>query len=145
MSEPTDTDDDSSIDTSDLTVGDTFLLREDARLIIIGRTEPTESPDTAPTDHYTDPLYEARIRFEHGDSKRAVYGPHNIDAALAGGAEYIGSAGVKHTAEPFWCAGCGVACTGNELHSLTFDGDKVCSYGCAQRVDTKRRKEKHDV
>lgn len=126
------------IDAANLSVGDKFHLGG-ATLLIIGRAPPSEAPESAPDA----PLYEGRIRQDSG-AKRVVYGPHNLDAALDARAVYAANVDVEHTASPLWCEGCKVPCTGNELHSTLPGGETVCSYGCRQLVERRRRKERHN-
>lgn len=127
------------IDTAELGVGDTIEMPGGALLTIVGVAPASAAPESAGDA----PLYEAELT--HAPDT-LLYRPHNLDHALAGGAEYVGRFPRTDETDPFFCAGCKVPARGGERYEASappLDAD-VCCYGCEQRVEKQQRKARRE-
>jgi hypothetical protein len=122
----------------DIGVGSVIHLPGDrGRIVITGVTESDGTP--AATDH--GPLYQAEVRTAE-TAKTVLYGPHNLQAAFDAGAAVRGWEAIDDPADPFWCAGCGYACSSDERHPAPLLDVPVCSWGCKETVEAERRAER---
>lgn len=126
------------IDTTELEPGDRFEMPGGVLLTIRGFIPADESPETIGDSRY----YEAELS---GAPDTSLYGPHEIDSAIEGGAGYLGNVDVEET-DPFVCEGCGWSAGGSARYTSSvpsLDAD-VCGYGCAIQVRKERRQQKMD-
>ncbi|AQL41650.1 hypothetical protein BV210_02490 [Halorientalis sp. IM1011] len=124
-------------DPSDLDPGAAFELPGDTRLVIVGRCDDT------PADDDSGPVYAAKVT--KPDTVRTILNrPHNIEAALAGGATFDGYEAITERRDPFVCPGCNQPRRDSDEYSAAFLLDvRVCSYGCEQAVHQARRVNPH--
>lgn len=121
--------DDAQPEADNLHVGHAFDLRAGRTLVIVGVTDDDEHGR----------LYEAEVRHAEGETETLTYRPHNIDAALAGGAEYVGTREVPDVREPFFCPGCEKPQRHEDGRTVLLVSRRVCSYGCGQDFKRARR------
>jgi len=120
-------------DPSDLDPGAAFDLACDTRLVIVGRCDDTPAADDA------GPLYAAKVT-KPDTVRTTLYRPHNIEAALAGGATFEGYEPITGRRDPFVCPGCDQPRRDADEYGAAFLLDvRVCSYGCEQDIHQDRR------
>lgn len=127
-----------SVDVETLEPGDSFETVAGDVLVVVGFKPAGAAPEGCREDGR---LYEGERRGGDGDTPHILYRPHHFRQALdLGSVEYAGVVDDVTEVTPFWCAGCEMSRKAEERHSAPMLDVPVCTYGCKQRVETERRK-----